>query len=97
MRYLLITAVLLASCRLKVLPAPAPIHDTVYLPAPVVDETLEPVIDTVYLPGQNCDSMAMWLRAARQKLNKINYYVNICNRNPKQDKFLRGWMNRALN
>lgn len=30
------------------------------------------------------------------KMERIKYYVGICNRNPKQTVFLRGWMNRVL-
>lgn len=30
-------------------------------------------------------------------ITNAKYYLNIVNRNPSQQKFLRGWMNRALN
>jgi hypothetical protein len=30
------------------------------------------------------------------KFERIKYYVGICNRNPKQTVFLRGWMNRVI-
>ena len=48
------------------------------------------------------------LKAVNNKLGKellhnkliiqnAKYYLNIANKNPSQQKFLRGWMNRALN
>lgn len=48
------------------------------------------------------------LKVANNKLGKkllhselvitnAKYYLNIVNKNPSQQKFLRGWMNRALN
>lgn len=33
----------------------------------------------------------------RQILENARYYLRIVNKNPSQQKFLRGWMNRALN
>lgn len=30
-------------------------------------------------------------------IENARYYLNIVNKNPTQQKFLRGWMNRALN
>lgn len=30
-------------------------------------------------------------------ITNAKYYLNIANKNPSQQKFLRGWMNRALN
>src|SRR5690606_38962374 len=33
---------------------------------------------------------------AKLAINQIDYYVQICNKNKSQDKFLRGWMNRVL-
>lgn len=30
-------------------------------------------------------------------IQNAKYYLNIANKNPSQQKFLRGWMNRALN
>lgn len=33
---------------------------------------------------------------ARYKLERVRYYLNICLRNPSQDKFLKGWIARAL-
>ena len=30
-------------------------------------------------------------------IENARYYLNIVNKNPSQQKFLRGWMNRALN
>lgn len=33
----------------------------------------------------------------KQVIQNAKYYLNIANKNPSQQKFLRGWMNRALN
>lgn len=42
------------------------------------------------------DTLAKRLLHTRLTLNNVKYYVNIVNRNPTQLKFLRGWLNRAL-
>lgn len=34
---------------------------------------------------------------SKQVIENAKYYLNIVNKNPSQQKFLRGWMNRALN
>ncbi len=40
------------------------------------------------------DSLA--LKAQNFRVNRIKFYLKICNKNPKQDKFLKGWINRAV-
>lgn len=69
-----------------------PTNDTIRVTDTVYQDV--PIYDTVYVG--NCDSLQMRLRAANFRLHRIRYYTNICNRNPSQDKFLRGWINRAL-
>jgi len=94
MKKLLMVLLLAASCRNPVRIETVQIHDTVYRPHHIVCDTVI-MQDTITI-GANYDSLGMRLRAANQKLNKVQFYVNICNKNPKQDKFLKGWVNRAL-
>ena len=72
--------------------------DTVYVTQPA-----QQTDDVLKLKAEN-DS----LRTANNKLGKellhnkliiqnAKYYLNIANKNASQQKFLRGWMNRALN
>lgn len=72
--------------------------DTVYISQPAKQND-----NILRLQTQN-DS----LKVANNKLGKellhnkliiqnAKYYLNIANKNPSQQKFLRGWMNRALN
>jgi hypothetical protein len=69
-------------------------HDTVYIHKPykVVK------IDTVYVKDQKeTDSLKTKLFIANYKMERVKYYLKICLRNPKQDRFLKGWINRAVN
>lgn len=90
-------ACLILACQQPVkmihMPAP-PVHDTVALA-----ETIY-IRDTVYVPDTGCarryDSLRNKYYVQRYKLERIKYYVGICNSNRSQDKFLRGWLNRVL-
>ena len=42
------------------------------------------------------DTLAARLLHARLMIETARYYLRIANRNTSQQKFLRGWMNRAL-
>lgn len=42
------------------------------------------------------DSVAAKLFLAQYKLERVRYYLKICLRNPSQDKFLKGWIKRAI-
>jgi Predicted Peptidoglycan domain len=48
------------------------------------------------VPANNCDSMKAQLFMAQYKLERVKYYLKICQRNPKQTKFLVSWINRAI-
>lgn len=67
-----------------------------------------PPIDTVRVQTYiNCDSSNKVLTDSikvlreqlfinRYKVERVKYYLNICNRNPKQSKYLKGWVRRAV-
>ncbi len=42
------------------------------------------------------DSLRSALQVARFKLERVRFYLNICLRNPTQDRFLKGWIRRAI-
>jgi len=42
------------------------------------------------------DSLKTALFIAQYKVNRVRYYLNICLRNPSQDKWLKGWVLRAI-
>lgn len=95
---LFVVAVSLIGCASPKTPEVKRVVDTVFVPVPshMVCDTAYVTVnvrDTIYMGS---DSMAQHLTAATIRLNSIKMYVNICNRNPKQDKFLRGWINRRL-
>jgi hypothetical protein len=72
--------------------------DTVYLPTRIVCDTFYTTIierDTVFIAKN--DSLVRRLNTATYRLARVKHYVRICNRNPSQDKFLRGWLNRVIN
>lgn len=78
-----------------------------------IDTVYVPKIDTVFIEKPNTsitkiqkanDSLKVANNILGKQLlhNKLiiqnaKYYLNIVNKNPSQQKFLRGWMNRALN
>lgn len=77
------------------------------------DTVFIPKTDTVYITKPSSSVLQLQksndsLKVANNKLGKellhnkliiqnAKYYLNIANKNPSQQKFLRGWMNRALN
>lgn len=42
------------------------------------------------------DSLRTKLFLANFKIQKVKKYLNICIKNPTQDKFLKGWIRRAV-
>ena len=42
------------------------------------------------------DSLKTQLFLANYKVEKVRFYLKICLRKPSQDKFLKGWINRAI-
>lgn len=77
-----------------------------------IDTVVIRLTDTVYVVKSDDSARLLRsvdsLKTANNKLGKellhnkliiqnARYYLNIANKNPSQQKFLRGWMNRALN
>lgn len=86
---------------------PAPpqrVKDTVEVVVFVADTaTVDSLQNRVLLLQQQNDSLQVVTDTLATKLLRyklvvehVKYYVGICNRNPKQSKFLRGWINRAV-
>lgn len=46
--------------------------------------------------SQRIDSLSKELFLANFKVEKVRYYLNICLKNKTQDKYLKGWVRRAL-
>ncbi len=44
----------------------------------------------------NCNAIQSKLDDANFKLQRVNYYVGICQRNSSQKQFLLGWIIRAI-
>ena len=66
--------------------------DTVFVP--VVDSACCRVVDSLQAAN---DVLAGKLLHSRMIVENARYYVRIVERNPKQKKFLYGWMRRVLN
>lgn len=45
---------------------------------------------------QRVDTLAKKLLYEKAVVSQVEYYLDICMRNPSQDKFLKGWIRRAL-
>lgn len=57
--------------------------------------------DTLYLPGapgnkKQVDSLKTALFNVNYKLEKVKFYISICERNPTQKQFFFGWIRRAV-
>ncbi|MBS1915650.1 MAG: hypothetical protein JST87_05195 [Bacteroidetes bacterium] len=42
------------------------------------------------------DSLVNVIKAQNIKLDRIKHYIDLCNKNPKKEKYLREWINNAL-
>jgi hypothetical protein len=42
------------------------------------------------------DSLTDELYSVKYKVERVRYYLNICLRKPSQDRFLKGWIKRAI-
>lgn len=90
-------------------PTPEPVKEIIYVPkidtVRIQDDHFKKKYDSIQvIRKREIDS----LKAVNNKLGKellhnkliiqnAKYYLNIVNKNASQQKFLRGWMNRALN
>jgi hypothetical protein len=75
---------------------------------PVIDHSEIPKADTVLIEvpvladckndslKKVADSLRTKLFLAKYKIERVKYYLRICNRNPSQTKFLRSWIDRAI-
>jgi len=79
---------------------------------PSVPATEKQVVkEVVYVPTlMDCDSMESELQLYKEgyqrmvdsmqvqnaKLYRVKFYLGLCMKNPKQDKFLKGWVRRAI-
>jgi hypothetical protein len=95
MKYLII-AILLFSCQSKpaIVPPPIVIHDTVP-PVNIIHDTL-PAQVIIVDNRKTIDSLKTALMVAKYKIERVKYYVRIVDRNASQIKFLKGWINRAV-
>lgn len=106
MKNLLFFLLLLTSCVTRVpksdppgieAPAPAVVttSDTVYVPVAAVCnyDSLLRINDSLMVVT---DTLAKRLLHARLVISNVKYYLNIAIRNPSQDKFLKGWIRRAV-
>ena len=66
------------------------VTDTLYLNAPVPPPNNFKQLKTIN------DSLYTKLLLSNYKVEKVKYYLGICDRNPSQKKFLFGWMKRAV-
>lgn len=79
-------------------------NDTIYIvpkcttiSIPIFDSSTEDSLREVLQKeiSQN-DSLRTQLGRANLKINKVKFYLNICLKNSSQDKFLKGWIRRAV-
>lgn len=106
MRYVLFFLVLAAAVSCCVpkqcppVPDPVVLRDTVRIHDTIDNPQLYIQIDALQRQNDSLlivsDTLAKRLLHSRLTIQNVKYYLNIVNRNPSQLKFLRGWINRAL-
>jgi hypothetical protein len=64
----------------------------VYLPAPSTDS----LFALYAVQKKTIDSLNTELFLSEFRVERVRYYLNICIKNPSQDKFLKGWIKRAI-
>lgn len=90
------------NCPETKIPDPVIVKDTVYvdLEYKAKNDSLELVISKMQFQKDSIDllnnRLATELMNERLVIQNAKYYVNIVNKNRSQEKFLLGWMNRAL-
>lgn len=98
MKYLLIAALFFCSCKeKKSLPDRIIRIDTVFINNN--DSLLQlnqEHLFAIEIQRKQIDSISKKLFIANYKIERVKYYLSICLRNPKQDKFLKGWVKRAV-
>lgn len=86
----------------KKVPEPITSKDTVYvdLEFKAKNDSLELVIEKIQFQKDSInrlnERLATELMNERLVIQNAKYYVNVVNKNRSQQKFLLGWMNRAL-
>src|SRR5690606_17969409 len=104
--YLLCIVILFASCKCRT--DEQKVIYTVVYDTVQIDKGFEQKYDSLLVLHQKIASENDSIKAVNKKfaneivhkrliIENAKYYVEICNKNPAQDKFLKGWMNRALN
>jgi hypothetical protein len=62
-------------------------------------QTPDPILDHSQIKREYitpCDSLQQELFLAKYKIERVKYYLKICQKNPSQTKFLRSWVTRAV-
>jgi hypothetical protein len=66
----------------------------------IKNDSLLLVIDSLQvkdtLLSHKYDSVRTSLYNSNFKIERVKYYLNICLKNPTQDKFLKGWIKRTV-
>lgn len=69
------------------------VSDTTIVEVIKIDSTMIYQRDSLKLV---CDSLKTQLFLNKYKVEKVKFYLNICMRDKTQDKFLKGWVRRAI-
>ncbi len=72
------------------------VHDTVYLDNPYTADSISILCDSITRLREAKRAISAREQDATSTLSQIIYYVNICDRNPKQKMYEHGWLKRAL-
>lgn len=70
----------------------APVAVLVNVPCPSIDSLFTERMEL----KRERDSLKTELFLAQFTVTRVRYYLDICLRNPTQDKFLKGWIKRAI-
>jgi len=88
MKICIIIISLFLSCKTNTEPAAI-----VTIPPVIIQQDCTKKIDSL---KARIDSLKTALFLSNNKVEKVRFYLNICLKKPSQDKFLKGWIKRAL-
>ncbi|MEO9145072.1 MAG: hypothetical protein ABI237_05895 [Ginsengibacter sp.] len=87
-----------ASCHQKEIKTQPCLTDTVFVHDTIINAQF---LEHAPIPNPDkdfiIDSLKTKLTVAGFKLERVRYYLKICQRKPSQTKFLVSWINRAIN
>jgi len=101
MKYLILLLVLFSACASPVVTpeavtVPACKYDSLQAVISSHENIISAQVDRLDSFQTVTDTLKKKLFLNRYKVERVKFYLAICRKNPSQDKFLKGWIRRAV-